>query len=301
MKNKIHYNYYFCDCRYAYSTESFVKDIEISATSIKYLEHVVVTLSLSLSLADYDNQYDYEDFDDHYTIGKNINFNFDFEDEDSGNTRSKRDEDYPWLTADHARRGDIKVEMVSPSGTTSVLLPYREFDFINTEGYDNWSFMSLHHWGENPLGTWRIMVSYKNSHAKVSVILHNVELYGTSEVPQAVSQIPENCDPACARGCAAAGDEYCDSCVDVRNYETLDCVSACPSNYAEYNHYCMIVVYHSEDKSPSYILPLVISAVTVILVALVIIIVAVVSFFLFKKYRKRRTGTSYHVVEVDSY
>ena len=55
-----------------------------------------------------------------------------------------------------ALRGDIQVELVSPNGTKSILLPYRNYDFVNVEGYDSWPFMSVHYWGENPQGTWTI-------------------------------------------------------------------------------------------------------------------------------------------------
>ena len=36
---------------------------------------------------------------------------------------------------DHPKRGDIRVELTSPQGTVSVLLPNRDNDFINDEGY----------------------------------------------------------------------------------------------------------------------------------------------------------------------
>ena len=87
---------------------------------------------------------------------------------------------YDWLEDSHPKRGDIKVELVSPSGTKSTLLPYRKYDFINAEGYDNWPFMSLHYWGENPIGTWTIHVYFQSSYGYVSVHVNSFELYGTS-------------------------------------------------------------------------------------------------------------------------
>ena len=85
---------------------------------------------------------------------------------------------YDWLGDSHPKRGDIKVELVSPSGTKSTLLPYRKYDFINAEGYYNWPFMSLHYWGENPIGTWTINVYFKSSYGYVSVHVNSFELYG---------------------------------------------------------------------------------------------------------------------------
>ena len=121
---------------------------------------------MSISLGPNDDSYDYSDLYDHYQLRDQKEFD-DFEDllDDNRNTRIKRESEYEWLTADHARRGDIKVELISPMGTKSVLLPYREFDFVNSEGYDSWPFMSLHHWGENPIGNWIVQVTYNNIHA----------------------------------------------------------------------------------------------------------------------------------------
>ena len=87
---------------------------------------------------------------------------------------------YDWLGDSHPKRGGIKVELVSPSGTKSTLLPYRKYDFINAEGYYNWPFMSLHYWGENPIGTWTINVYFKSNYGHVSVDVNSFESYGTN-------------------------------------------------------------------------------------------------------------------------
>ena len=31
--------------------------------------------------------------------------------------------------------------------------PYRTFD-RSRDGFNKWEFMTTHHWGENPMGTW---------------------------------------------------------------------------------------------------------------------------------------------------
>ena len=208
---------------------------------------MVLKLSLSLSLSYYDTSYDYEDFFYHYDVGKESDSFPDFEDMANQKLHISKtvDDNYPWLTADHARRGDIMVELRSPHGTVSTLLPYRNFDYINAEGYSYWPFMSVHHWGENPVGSWTITVTYKNYHAKVIVTVHGFDIYGTSQEPKAVSRIPKTCDPACARGCAAAGPEYCDACKDFRNQFNLECVSECAFKKAEYNNYCLNVSHTS--------------------------------------------------------
>ena len=143
-----------------------------SLDQISSLEHVIVTMSLSIEGVtpyleyDYDNIYDYEG------------------------------DIYDWLEDSHPRRGDIKIELTSPQGTKSILLPYRNYDFINAEGYDDWPFMSVHFWGENPIGTWTLKITYKSGSGYVSMSGLSMTLYGTATIPTAVSSIPprENID-----------------------------------------------------------------------------------------------------------
>ena len=61
-----------------------------------------------------------------------------------------------WI--EHDRRGDVQVELFSPHGTRSVLASPRRYD-SDGDGFPGWTFMSLKHWGEDMLGTWRLQVS----------------------------------------------------------------------------------------------------------------------------------------------
>lgn len=267
-------------------------------------------MSLKVSLSGtYQQYYDYDSLPSNYDIKKDIG-SVDFEsdivpdqyDTDSAPAnilRSKRDSIYSFLTDDHARRGDIMVELLSPNGTKSVLLPYRKYDFINAEGYESWPFMSLHHWGENPIGTWSIVITYKNSHASVDFIVHNVQLYGTSEVPQSVSRIPQSCDPACDRGCAAYGQQYCDSCKTLRDIDSLNCINKCPQNLTEYNGYCGEIELASTSGS-GILIPLSISGGVVSVLCVLIITVSLVCIHLkYKKHKNRRTRFLVSVDEID--
>ncbi|KAG5354093.1 hypothetical protein C0989_009791 [Termitomyces sp. Mn162] len=65
-----------------------------------------------------------------------------------------------WI--DHSRRGDVEVEIVSPNGIKSVLAKKRSGDEAKT-GFPGWVFMSVKHWGEDPVGDWTIKVSDQNS------------------------------------------------------------------------------------------------------------------------------------------
>ena len=69
------------------------------------------------------------------------------------------------VVLEHAgpKRGDISIELLSPAGTKSVLLPRRINDYVNEEGYESWPFMSVHHWGENPAGNWKVNVSFASN------------------------------------------------------------------------------------------------------------------------------------------
>ena len=189
------------------------------SSAISFLEHVVV--EMSITIRGYSQNFDYSDYETEYD---SVYYLQDL---------------YNWLASQHTRRGDVKIELVSPSGTKSILLPYRKFDFINEEGYDNWPFMSVHHWGENPLGQWTLRVFFKSSSGNAAVSGIKLKLYGTSATPQAVQEIPSQCDPACARGCSGRGPEHCDACREVRVAQTLECVSTCPHGTELYKNYCL--------------------------------------------------------------
>ena len=182
---------------------------------VHFLEHVVVHMSLSLH--GYAQGYSYGD----YPTGSDVSYIQD------------------WLKDQHTKRGDIMIELISPQGTKSVLLPYRKYDFVNEEGYDNWPFMTVHHWGENPVGTWTLTLSFKSLTGYIGMDYANVMLYGTATTPVSVSSIPSTCNAACARRCSGPGPGDCDICRNFRVAETLECVDTCPSNTIQYDKYCL--------------------------------------------------------------
>ena len=134
-------------------------------------------------------------------------------------------------------RGDIQLELTSPEGTTSILLPYRQRDTWPGD-YTEWPFMSVHFWGEDPTGDWTLTVRHRGSSGTVEVSNITFIFYGTTAVPQVISRIPDQCDDACVRGCAAVGPEYCDSCHHYRNATTLECLDKCPSGIEARSGYC---------------------------------------------------------------
>ena len=59
------------------------------------------------------------------------------------------------ITLQVQRRGDLRIHLVSPSGTRSTLLPQRKRDYSGF-GFQEWPFMSVFYWGEDPQGTWKL-------------------------------------------------------------------------------------------------------------------------------------------------
>ena len=141
-------------------------------------------------------------------------------------------------------RGNLGILLRSPSGTRSVLLNYRPLDTIGS--YNNWPFMSVHFWGENPSGTWILYILPLHDTDIMDMSDLEVTFYGTSSTPEAVANIPGVCHPDCARGCAAAGSESCDACRILRNAHTLQCIDECPPGYTERNSYC----YDTDTPKP---------------------------------------------------
>ena len=184
---------------------------------------------MSISVHTYGKQYDYDDFTDE------VNY-----------YASDIDDVYEWLEDEHPRRGDIKIELTAPSGTKSVLLPYRNYDFINEFGYDNWPFMSVHFWGENPVGTWTLKTTYKSRSGYLSLSSVKMTLYGTQQTPTIIANIPSSCHSSCARGCFGEGPENCDVCSNLRLSSSLKCVEECPNGTYAYEHYCLS---HSSPES----------------------------------------------------
>lgn len=56
----------------------------------------------------------------------------------------------------HERRGDLSIALISPSGTKSDILSERRLD--SSKDGINFTFMTVHNWGENPSGKWTLVV-----------------------------------------------------------------------------------------------------------------------------------------------
>ena len=198
----------------ASNSEPFMATFDVNPTTsnITFMEHIVVNMSLSIK----GHNIPVSNLSEYYDIIY-----------DQGYGRNG----YP-------KRGDIRVELTSPQDTVSVLLPYRDRDYFNNIGYSSWPFMSVHHWGEYPIGQWKLSVYFRATLGFVSATIHSMTLYGTTEIPAAVKSVPNICHPACKRGCSGASAHGCDVCRDYRMNSTLQCVYSCPLGATEQNNYC---------------------------------------------------------------
>jgi subtilisin family serine protease len=185
-------------------------EFEVQSNNVEYLEHVVLTTTFSM-ITD-GRCYDESDYSE-----------FNFFNEATGSCSN------PIVPLPDIKRGNVQITLESPSGTESVLLPTRNFDFISCTGYTKWPFMSVHFWGERPNGTWRVIVEYEGETGGVEVTYMDLTFYALSEKPK---NVVDKCDPACATptGCSYGNSSiYCDECGEgySRNVTTLECVRAC--------------------------------------------------------------------------
>uniref|UniRef100_UPI00398F0ACA neuroendocrine convertase 1 n=1 Tax=Pristiophorus japonicus TaxID=55135 RepID=UPI00398F0ACA len=88
-------------------------------------------------------------------------------------------------TIEYTRRGDLHITLASPSGTKTVLLAERERD-SSPNGFKNWAFMSVHTWGEDPVGTWVLSITDVSGRMenKGEIIDWKLILHGTSTKPE---------------------------------------------------------------------------------------------------------------------
>ncbi|XP_061623990.1 proprotein convertase subtilisin/kexin type 5b isoform X1 [Phyllopteryx taeniolatus] len=165
------------------------------------------------------------------------------------------------ITITHPRRGDLSINLTSPSGTKSQLLANRLFDH-SMEGFKNWEFMTTHCWGEKAAGDWVLEIYDSPSQLRSQKVPGKLKewslvLYGTSVHPysslrsmsvetrstDAVAPTDEvfteeyngPCDSECnEHGCEGPGPHHCINCLHYflkfKN-NTRMCVSECPSGF----------------------------------------------------------------------
>ncbi|XP_017774307.1 PREDICTED: furin-like protease 2 [Nicrophorus vespilloides] len=82
-------------------------------------------------------------------------------------------------------RGNLRILLTSPMGTTSTLLFERPRDVVSSN-FDDWPFLSVHFWGEKAEGRWTLqIINAGNRHVNQPGVLKKWQLifYGTSVNP----------------------------------------------------------------------------------------------------------------------
>jgi len=80
----------------------------------------------------------------------------------------------------HSRRGQLRIVLVSPSGTTSVLKPTMAGD--TGADLSPWQFSSVHFWGEPADGTWRLRCVDTAADITGTLVSADLRVFGTSPV-----------------------------------------------------------------------------------------------------------------------
>lgn len=91
-------------------------------------------------------------------------------------------------------RGNLKISLISPSGTSSNLLLPRMRD-TDDDSFNDWPFLSVHFWGENPTGTWKLRIEnsgYRPAAWAGTLKSWGLVFYGTFERPQTLDHILNN-------------------------------------------------------------------------------------------------------------
>lgn len=88
------------------------------------------------------------------------------------------------ITLKFRPRGSLKITLISPSGTKSDLLLPRMRDTVD-DSFNNWPFLSVHFWGEHPVGKWTLRITNTENDEENNGYLLNWALvfYGTNTNP----------------------------------------------------------------------------------------------------------------------
>ncbi|KAL2444514.1 Kexin [Exophiala dermatitidis] len=88
------------------------------------------------------------------------------------------------MNVEHTRRGDLSADLISPNGIVSHIATARPPDGATT-GYDDWTFMSVVHWGESGVGNWTVVVKdTKENEFNGTFIDWRLNLWGECIDPQ---------------------------------------------------------------------------------------------------------------------
>lgn len=94
------------------------------------------------------------------------------------------------MNVNHTRRGDLSVDLISPENVISHIATDRKDDDASS-GYEDWTFMSVAHWGETGLGKWKIIVRDNNVNGNHGVFVDwRLKLWGESIDAAKATKLP---------------------------------------------------------------------------------------------------------------
>ncbi|CCE66336.1 hypothetical protein TPHA_0P01790 [Tetrapisispora phaffii CBS 4417] len=81
------------------------------------------------------------------------------------------------------RRGAVVIDLISPSGMISNLGVQRSLD-VSSDGFINWTFMSVAHWGEEGVGKWKLRVRTVKEENEIKFHNWRLKIFGESINPE---------------------------------------------------------------------------------------------------------------------
>lgn len=131
-----------------------------------------------------------------------------------------------YVTLNHKSRGSLRIVLISPAGTRSELLAPRDRDY-SKDGFQNWPFMTVFSWGENPVGTWKIEVTDTKG-LMGEFKKWSIRLYGTCEDRRNITPADgEICSKNCKKGCQEPFNKLCPNCSLFCHCDMGECLSLC--------------------------------------------------------------------------
>jgi len=124
----------------------------------------------------------------------------------------------------------VTVYLTSPAGTRSTLLTQRAYD-RSADGFNFWSFMTTHCWGESPNGVWTLEVRNGNNVGEYAVWMYADrempeiagDLKSLLEIPEISRNLVDGCGKFCNQQCDDHWSELIITCsfLDIFSYFIL--------------------------------------------------------------------------------
>ena len=81
----------------------------------------------------------------------------------------------------HPSRGELEIQLTSPDGTTSRLAEKHTSYAADPADYPDWTFSTVHNWGEDSRGLWRLKIADRVSGNTGTLNSATLTLYGTAK------------------------------------------------------------------------------------------------------------------------